>query len=242
MSVNNIALSLSGISKRYVLRHDKPTISDYFSYSKRTPSSFMALDLVSLEIKKGERLALIGVNGSGKTTLLKIMAGISLPSSGCYSVKGRVVSLIDLSAGFHPDLNGIDNIFLNALLLGMRNSEIKNKLAQIVEFADIGSFIHQPFYTYSDGMKLRLGFSVGIHSDPDIFIIDEHIAAGDESFKRKTGEKIRELFNTDKTVIVATHMFDFIRENCDKVVWLEKGRVKEYGGIKVLNNFINSFS
>lgn len=231
----------SHVSKIYSFRHNKPTLSDYIYFRDRRQKSFTALNNVSFTVHQGDRLAIIGVNGSGKTTILKLMAGVAQPTKGQIGVTGRTVSLIDLSAGFHPDLNGLENIMINALLLGMKKSEVLSLMDEIIAFADIGEFINQPFFTYSEGMKLRLGFSVGVHSDPEIFIIDESIAAGDEVFKKKAINKIHELFNSGKTIVLATHMLEFIKNNFDRVIWLEKGEIVADGGVEVVDKFIASF-
>ncbi|HNQ16543.1 MAG TPA: ATP-binding cassette domain-containing protein [Candidatus Woesebacteria bacterium] len=241
MRKNRASVVFSNVTKSYFFRHEKPTLSDFVYFHNRKNESFTALSSVSFEVKQGERLAFIGVNGSGKTTVLKLMAGVTSPTSGNIHLSGRAVSLIDLAAGFHPDLSGVDNIIINALLIGMKKTEVKKQLDNIISFADIGQFIDQPFFTYSEGMKLRLGFSVGVHSNPDIFIIDENIAAGDENFKKKATTKIHELFNSGKTIILASHMLDFIKDNFNRVIWLEKGKIRMNGGVEVVDSFIASF-
>lgn len=241
MRRNQVSIIFSKVTKEYVFRHEKPTLSDFVYLHNRKDEVFTALSSVSFEVNKGDRLAFIGVNGSGKTTVLKLMAGVSSPTLGKIQISGRAVSLIDLAAGFHPDLSGVDNIIINALLIGMKKNEVKKQLPNIISFADIGQFIDQPFFTYSEGMKLRLGFSVGVHSDPDIFIIDENIAAGDENFKKKATEKIHELFISGKTIVLASHMLDFIKHNFNRVIWLEKGKIRMNGGVEVVDSFIASF-
>jgi len=180
-----------------------------------------------MEINKGEKVGIIGPNGSGKTTLLKIIAGITSQTSGKIITDGKIVSLIDLEAGFHPDLIGEQNIYLNGMVLGMSKLEIKDKISQIIDFADIGQFIDVPMFTYSEGMKLRLGFSVAVHADPDILILDESMNAWDIDFQKKAQKKIEEFFKMGKTILIVTHWLDFVRKNCNKVITLEKGRISK---------------
>ena len=185
----NFAIQIKNVSKTYQLRHEKPTLIESILY-RSINDIHVALDNISFSLKKGERLGVIGSNGSGKTTLLKLLAGITKQQKGKLSISGKVVSLIDLEAGFHPDLTGEENIFLNGLIIGMSRKEIKEKKDLIVSFADIGKFIDAPLYTYSSGMKLRLGFSIAVHSNPDILLLDEGFAVGDEGFRQKVNKKI----------------------------------------------------
>lgn len=229
-------ITLKNITKRYTLHHEKPTFSEQI-LRKQTNEKFLALSNISLTLFKGEIVGLIGSNGSGKTTLLKIITGITTPTLGTVRTKGRIVSLIDLEAGFHPELTGEENIFLNGLVIGMSKNEIKEKIKSIIEFADIGTFIDAPLFTYSQGMKLRLGFSVAVHADPDILILDEGIAVGDENFRKKSSEKIDEFFKQKKTIVIASHWIDYLEEHCTKIIWLEKGRCKKIGGISILKKY-----
>lgn len=229
-------ISLSNVTKKYQLHHEKPTFSEQILNKQRT-EIFTALSDISIEFFKGEKIGIIGTNGSGKTTLLKIIAGITTPTSGKVHTVGRIVSLIDLEAGFHPELTGEENIFLNGLIVGMNKKEIKNKFKDIVNFADIGKFIDAPLYTYSEGMKLRLGFSIAVHADPDILILDEGISVGDENFQKKSSGKISEFFKLGKTIIVVTHWLEFLEKNCTKILWLEKGKIFKQGKINILSEY-----
>lgn len=233
-----IVIQLNKVTKSYTLHHQKPTLSEQIlnGFHKE---KFIALDDMSLEIKKGEKVGIIGRNGSGKTTLLKIIAGISTPNKGTVRTTGKVVSLIDIEAGFHPDLTGEENIYLNGLVIGMTKSEIESKFYQIVDFAGIGKFIDTPLYTYSQGMKLRLGFAVAVHSDPDILILDEGIIAGDDNFQQKLSLRIKEFFDQQKTVIIVSHWMDFLEENCTKIIWISQGKVKKQGDVKVIKQYLN---
>jgi len=229
-----IAVELKGVSKVYTLHHEKPTfVEQLFSKNKR--EKFKALDNIDLTIFKGEKIGIIGNNGSGKTTILKIISKIVTPTKGSVQTVGKVVSLIDLTAGFRPDLSGYENIFLNGLVIGMCKSDIKNKINDIVEFSGIGDFIYSPIYTYSEGMKLRLGFSIAIHADPDILILDEVIAAGDLDFYRKSGERINQMFIENKTIIIVSHLLDYLKKNCNKFVVVKEGRIIKSGGKDIVD-------
>lgn len=226
------AIKLNSISKQYLVYHQKPTFIENI-LQKEKQENFWALKNITLDINKGEKIGIVGDNGSGKTTLLKIISGISTPTKGSVQTQGKLVSLIDLNAGFHPELTGLENIFINGLLLGMSKKEIKEKLAQIIAFADIDKFIDAPFYTYSTGMRLRLGFSVCIHTDADIFLFDEGIYAGDLQFQKKIYRKLKELFSQKKvTFLVTTHLVEFLNKYCQKCLWIEKGKVRHFGPLK----------
>jgi ABC-type polysaccharide/polyol phosphate transport system ATPase subunit len=226
--MDKIAIQLTNISKKYVVHHERPTLIDNI-FSKKNKGEFWALRNVNFRIPKGEKVGIIGPNGSGKTTLLKIIAGITTPTTGSVITNGKCVSLIELEAGFHPDLTGEENIYLNGLLIGMTTNEIKAKLKRIIDFADIGEFIDTPMYTYSSGMKLRLGFSITVHSDPEILILDEGIGIGDRDFQKKSQDKIQEFFKKGKTILVVTHWLDFIERNCNRVIVMKKGRIAQDG-------------
>ena len=226
--MNDIAVKLTDVSKKYILHHEKPTLVENVLKGGQN-EEFWALEDISLEIKKGERIGIIGPNGSGKTTLLEIIAGITAPTGGTVQTDGKLVSLIELEAGFHPELTGEENIFLNGMLVGMSKQEIKKKLKKIIDFADIGRFIDTPFYTYSEGMKLRLSFSIVAHTDPDIVLLDENMAVGDQEFRTKSYQRIQEFFNKGKTIIIVSHFLDFVEKSCDRVIWLENGSIMEQG-------------
>jgi len=235
MNMNNaIAIRLENITKEYIIHHEKPTLVEKFIKGK--DERFVALDNISLAVKKGEKLGITGPNGSGKTTLLKIIAGITAPTSGLLQRNGRIVSLIDLNAGFHPDLTGEQNIFLNGILLGITKAEITKKLSSIIDFADIGRFMDAPLYTYSRGMKLRVGFSVAFHANPDILLIDEDLSVGDRNFQKKIESVIHQLFAKRKTVIVVTQWIEYLKEHCNRIIILEHGKIVKTGGIEILPN------
>ncbi len=233
----NLAIKLKGVTKIYRLHHSKPTLIEKGFGGGQYDEKFYSLKGIDLEIKKGERLGLLGSNGSGKTTLLKIISGITQPSGGRVETRGKLVSLIDLNAGFHPELTGEENIYLNALLLGMGREEVRSKYNDIIQFADIGSFINSPMYTYSTGMKLRLGFSIAVSTNPDILILDEGISAGDENFQKKSTKKIDEFFRQKKTILVVSHWLEYIKLNCSRVLWLKEGKMVADGGTEVIEEY-----
>ena len=226
--MSDVVIELSQISKKYILHHEKPTLVENILRRAR-PEEFWALRKINLTIKKGEKVGIIGPNGAGKTTLLKIIAGITAPTTGSIKIDGKVVSLIDLTAGFHPDLTGEENILLNGLLVGMPKDEIQKRMQEIIDFADIGHFIDAPFYTYSSGMALRLGFSIAVHADPDVLLLDENLGVGDREFLLKSQNKIEQFFKQNKTIVLASHRFDLIKKICTRTVLVKKGKAVKQG-------------
>jgi lipopolysaccharide transport system ATP-binding protein len=201
---------------------------------------FWALNNINLNLVRGETLGIIGVNGSGKTTLLRLISGIYPPTAGKITIKGRIGTLIALGAGFHPHLSGRDNIYLNGVILGMTKKELNVRMDEIVRFADIGDFIDAPVATYSSGMTVRLGFSIAIHSEPDILLIDEILAVGDINFQKKCLEKIDQM-KQNKGVIFITHTLSHIYRICDRVLWIQNGSIKLEGKPEhVVREYVNS--
>lgn len=231
----SVAVSLTDVSKKYKIHHEKPTLVEKFIHGKN--ETFWALQDINLTIHSGERVGIIGHNGSGKTTLLKIITGITTPTHGKILTNGKIVSLIDLEAGFHGDLTGEQNIYLNGMLLGMTKKEIESKIRQIIAFADLKQFIDAPLFTYSNGMALRLGFAIAINADPDILILDESVVVGDIDFQKKAQRKIEQLFKENKTIILAAHWLEFIEKNCDRIIQIEKSRIIHDGNVKLLANY-----
>ena len=223
MKHKDIAIRLTNVSKKYIVHHEKPTLVE--KLINRKNEEFWALKDINLEIGVGERIGVIGPNGSGKTTLLKLITGISTPTSGTVKTSGKIVSLIDLEAGFHQELTGLQNIFLNGMILGMSQNELKTKLQGIINFAGIGKFIDMPIFTYSEGMKLRLGFSIAANSNPDIIILDENLAVGDRDFVIKSGKWMDSFIGSGKVVIIASHNMDLISRICSKAILLENGSI-----------------
>jgi len=223
---HDIAVKLVDISKRYYLHSEKPTLIESLNPLKR-PQELWALKNINLTVRKGERIGVIGPNGSGKTTLLKIIAGITKPTSGNVCTTGKVASLIELAAGFHPEMNGIDNIFLNGIILGMTKAEVRSQLPKIIQYSGISQFINQPLYTYSEGMALRLGISILFHMKSDIFIFDENLFVGDKEFSEKVYKTLRNFFLKKKTLIIASHSNEIISRLCSRTFRLEKGQQKD---------------
>ncbi|KSU79117.1 ABC-2 type transport system ATP-binding protein [Pseudarthrobacter enclensis] len=229
------AIEVSDISKQFVLRHTR-SIKEAVVWLVKgrkgdLSEKFHALKNVSVDIKTGETVALLGLNGSGKSTLLKHISGVMLPDSGAVRTRGRVAGLIEVGAGFHPDLSGRDNVFLNGAILGMTEQQVKERFDDIVEFSEIGQFIDTEVKFYSSGMYLRLAFSVAVHTDPEVFLIDEILAVGDEPFQRKCIDKIQDLARDGKTLVVVSHDLDLVSRICDRGILLEHGNVKFDGPI-----------
>ena len=193
---------------------------------------FTALDHVSFDIPKGCTYGILGENGSGKSTTLKLLSGITKPSSGTLDVHGRVSALIELGAGFHPEISGRENVSINGIMLGLTRAEVARRFDEIVEFAEMKDFIDAPVKTYSSGMYARLGFAVAIHVDPDVLLIDEVLAVGDEAFTRKCLEKIGEFRRRGKTIVIVTHSLGLVEKMCDEALWLRKGKAVDSGDPK----------
>ena len=194
--------------------------------------TFTALQDVSLRVEEGETVGVIGPNGSGKSTLLKLVAGITKPTSGTVNVKGRISALIELGAGFHPEISGRENIFINGIMLGLSKREVVQKFEEIVEFAELEEFIDAPVKTYSSGMYARLGFAVAIHVNPDVLLVDEILAVGDQGFTHKCLDKFAEFRRRGKTILLVTHSLSLVERFCDDAVWLDSGLIKAVGDPK----------
>jgi ABC-type polysaccharide/polyol phosphate transport system ATPase subunit len=202
-------------------------------------SSVPALKNVSFAIEKGEAFGVIGRNGSGKSTLLKIMSGILKPTSGRMIVQGRIAALIELGAGFHPEITGRENIYINGIMLGLTRREIDARFDRIVEFSGIGEFLDQPVKTYSSGMYVRLGFAVAVHVDPDVLLIDEVLSVGDEEFSAKCIAKIQEMKYRGVTLVFVTHQLDQVRNLCDRAMWLDRGEAVMIGDpVRVVDAYL----
>jgi ABC-2 type transport system ATP-binding protein len=213
------------VSKEFRMRYHR-TIKQITIAAMRRQTisdSFLAVNDVSFEIEQGESVGLMGLNGSGKSTLLKLINGVMRPDAGQVLTRGRIAGLIATGAGFHPQLTGRENVFLNAAILGMTEAETKAKFDQIIDFADIGKFLDTPVGHYSSGMFSRLGFAVAVHTDSDIFLIDEVLAVGDKPFKRKCMAKMQEIRAEGRTIVYVSHAAASVRKMCDRVLVLEKG-------------------
>ncbi|UVJ38317.1 ABC transporter ATP-binding protein [Arthrobacter sp. CJ23] len=224
-----VAITCRNVRKKFVLRHTrsmKEAIVWLLTGRKGDLSKrFDALKDVSLDVEQGETVALLGLNGSGKSTLLKLISGVLQPDEGTVHTRGRVAGLIEVGAGFHHDLSGRDNVYLNGAILGMSQKQIDEMFDSIVEFAEIGEFIDTEVKFYSSGMYLKLAFSIAVHTDPEVFLIDEILAVGDEPFQRKCIIKINELAAAGKTLFVVSHDLDLVASVCKRGVLLEHGEV-----------------
>ncbi|HEY7513669.1 MAG TPA: ABC transporter ATP-binding protein, partial [Vicinamibacteria bacterium] len=198
----------------------------------RPDQTFTALDGVSFDVERGTTFGVIGENGSGKSTLLKLLAGITKPTRGTLAVEGRISALIELGAGFHPEISGRENVAINGIMLGLTRREVDERFDEIVAFAELQDFIDAPVKTYSSGMYMRLGFSVAIHVEPDVLLIDEVLAVGDEAFTRKCLDKIAEFRARGKTILFVTHSLGLVEKMCDDVLWLRHGRTADHGDPK----------
>ena len=230
------AIEVENVNKDFVLRHTrsiKEAVVWLIKGRKGDLSKkFHALDNVTLNVEQGETVALLGLNGSGKSTLLKHISGVMLPDAGLVRTRGRVAGLIEVGAGFHHDLSGRDNVYLNGAILGMSEEEIDDRFDSIVAFSEIGEFIDTEVKFYSSGMYLRLAFSVAVHTDPEVFLVDEILAVGDEPFQKKCVAKIKELSQAGKTLVVVSHDLDLVSQICSRGVLLEHGRIVMDGPVE----------
>ena len=195
----------------------------------KADEAFEALRGVSFEVAAGKTFGIVGRNGSGKSTMLKLIAGIGRPTSGDVKVHGRVSALIELGAGFHPEISGRDNVFINGMMLGLSKREIADRFDEIVAFAELEDFIDEPVKTYSSGMYMRLGFSVAINVDPDVLLVDEVLAVGDEAFTHKCLDKFADFRRRGRTVLLVTHSLDLVTRFCDEALWLDHGIARAHG-------------
>ncbi len=218
--------------KRTILKSNYVTLKDILLRKRRISKKgryIEALNDITFSVPKGKTIGIIGKNGSGKSTLLKLIAGIYRPDTGRIKVNGKLSSLIELGAGFHPEFTGRENVFINGILLGLTKQQIQERFDRIVQFAELEDFIDMPVRTYSSGMYMRLGFSVAIHVDPEILIVDEVLAVGDESFGHKCKEIIRQFKASMKTIVMVTHDMSAVERWCDEAIWLNKGTIAERG-------------
>ena len=229
------AILFDHVHKRFLLQHDRPrSIKEAaFNWVRgqwHTPAQELwALRDVSFSVQEGEALGIIGPNGSGKSTVLKLISRILEPTRGRIEVQGKVAALLELGAGFHPDLTGRENIYLNGAILGLSRQQMEQRLEEIIEFAELGHFIDSPIRHYSSGMRMRLGFSIATHVDADILLIDEILAVGDEVFRRKCLDRIQDFRRAGRTIVFVSHSLQAVTQLCDRAIWLEKGRIKVQG-------------
>lgn len=246
MTSRPFAIEVENLSKSYVISHNskrkarslRELLVNHFARQDAVGAmpdedmpkeTFWALNDVSFQIAEGERVAIIGGNGAGKSTLLKILSRITEPTSGKVAIRGKVSSLLEVGTGFHPELTGRENIYLNGAILGMRRSEITAKFDQIVDFSGVEKFIDTPVKHYSSGMYVRLAFSVSAWLDPDILIVDEVLSVGDQAFQRRCAERMKELTGAGRTVLFVSHSMQAVKAMCDKAMFLERGRAIHFG-------------
>lgn len=225
------AIEVKKVTKTFKLFYDKAnTVKEKLIFwNNKKSETRTVLDDINLNISKGETVALIGVNGSGKSTLLKLMTKIIYPTKGEINTNGKLTSLLELGAGFHPDFTGRENIYFNASIFGLTRKQIDNRLDDIIEFSELGDFIDNPVRTYSSGMYMRLAFSVAINVDADILLVDEILAVGDQHFQDKCIAKMKELQSEGKTMVFVTHSLGIVRDFCTRAVWLCDGKIKMDG-------------
>jgi ABC-2 type transport system ATP-binding protein len=233
-SLDEVAVRVTALKKTFTLNHTysfKDSFVNTFVRHNKEKDNFVALDNVEFDIKKGETFGLVGLNGSGKSTLLKCISGVQKPDKGYIGLSGRVAGLIEVGAGFHPDLTGRENVYLNGAILGMTKSQIDNSYDDIVSFSEVEKFMDTHVRYYSSGMFMRLAFSVAVYSNPDIFLIDEVLSVGDAPFRRKCFKRIAELQKEGKTLVIVSHNQEQIRQVCDKAVWLDHGKMQMIGEV-----------
>lgn len=228
---NEVVISVKNMNKDFIIYGDKAnTLKEKIvRFNKNRKEIRKVLKNINIDIRKGETVALIGVNGSGKSTLLKLITRIIYPTKGTIKVNGKVSSLLELGAGFHPDFSGRENIYFNASIFGLSKKEIDDRLESIIEFSELGDFIDTPIRTYSSGMYMRLAFSVAINVDADIILIDEILAVGDQHFQEKCMDKMLELKKKRKTIVFVSHSSDAVKFLCDRAIWLKDGKVEMDG-------------
>lgn len=237
------AIEVKNMTKTFKLFYDKPsTLKERLVFWNHKKAEVRTvLDNIDLNIDKGETIALIGVNGSGKSTLLKLMTKIIYPSKGTVETNGKLTSLLELGAGFHPDFTGRENIYFNASIFGLTRKEIDKRLDEIIEFSELQDFIDNPVRTYSSGQYMRLAFSIAINVDAEILLIDEILAVGDQHFQDKCFAKLKELRDSDKTIVIVSHSLDAIKQICTRGIWIHEGKIQMDGKIdKVVDEYLKN--
>lgn len=239
---NNLAIEVKNMTKTFKIYYDKAsTLKERLVFwNKKSSEVRTVLENINLQINKGETVALIGTNGSGKSTLLKLMTRIIYPTSGTVVTRGKLTSLLELGAGFHPDFTGRENIYFNASIFGLTRKEIDNRINEIIEFSELQEFIDNPVRTYSSGMYMRLAFSVAINVDAEILLIDEILAVGDQHFQDKCFDKLKEFKNDkNKTIVIVSHSLDSVKMLCNRAIWIYDGKVRMDGKPEeVIKNYL----
>jgi len=242
---SDIVIDVKNVSKHFNVYYDKAnTLKERVIFWKRNNHEVIkVLNNINVQIKSGETVALIGVNGSGKSTLLKLMTKIIYPNEGEIDVKGKLTSMLELGAGFHPDFSGMENIYFNASIFGLSKKEIDSRLEDIIEFSELRDYIDNPVRTYSSGMYMRLAFSIAINVDADILLIDEILSVGDKHFQDKCFNKMQELKKEGKTIVLVTHDLGAAQRLCDRTIWLSNGIIKMDGNTEeVLEQYVKECS
>ncbi len=229
-------IEIKNLTKAFKLFYDKPTTlkERLVFWNKKKADQRVILNNISLNIKKGETVALIGVNGCGKSTLLKMMTKIMYPTKGTIKTYGKITSLLELGAGFHPDFTGRENIYFNASIFGLSEREIDKRLEDIISFSELGELIDSPVRTYSSGQYMRLAFSIAINVDAEILLIDEILAVGDQHFQEKCYDKLSELKEGNMTIVIVSHSLGSIKKLCTRGIWVHEGKIKMDGKIKTV--------
>lgn len=233
------AIEVRNMTKSFKLYSDKPnTMKERLvrGWKKNNNEIHTVLRDINIDIEKGDTVALIGVNGSGKSTLLKLMTKIIYPNKGTVQTRGKLTSLLELGAGFHPDFTGRENIYFNAAIFGLTKQEIDKRINDIIEFSELGDFIDSPIRTYSSGMYMRLAFAVAINVDADILLIDEILAVGDQHFQDKCFAKLEELAKSDMTIVIVAHGMDALKKLCNRGIWINNGVVAMDGPFEEVSN------
>ena len=241
MLKNDFAIRIMNVTKTFKLYSDKPnTLKERLVRGYKNKTDYrLILNDINLEIKKGETVALIGVNGSGKSTLLKLMTKIIYPNKGKVETNGKLTSLLELGAGFHPDFTGRENIYFNASIFGLTKKEIDKRVNAIIEFSELGDLIDSPVRTYSSGQYMRLAFSVAINVDAEILLIDEILAVGDQHFQEKCFNKLEELAASEMTIVIVSHSLESLKKLCKRAIWIHEGKIAMDGDCsKVVEEYL----
>jgi ABC-2 type transport system ATP-binding protein len=221
------AIELQNVDKYFYLQHQR-TLKEFFQAAflrQKTLERMKALDDMTFSIERGEVVGIIGKNGAGKSTLLKLIAKVSQPTNGEVAVNGKLAPLIELGAGFHPELSGKENIFLNGIILGLSEKQVEERFDDIVTFAELEEFVDMPIKHYSSGMYVRLAFSIAVHTDPDILLVDEVLSVGDFDFQRKCMDRMRAFREKGVTIVLVSHDLDVVKSFCDRVIYIRKGKL-----------------
>ena len=241
MLKDNIAIKITDVTKTFKLYSDKPnTLKERLVRGYKNKTDYrLILNDINLKIKKGETVALVGVNGSGKSTLLKLMTKIIYPNKGKVETNGKLTSLLELGAGFHPDFTGRENIYFNASIFGLTKKEIDKRVDAIIEFSELGDLIDSPVRTYSSGQYMRLAFSVAINVDAEILLIDEILAVGDQHFQEKCFNKLEELASSEMTIVIVSHSLESLKKLCKRAIWIHEGKIAMDGDCsKVVEEYL----